>query len=268
MRTSSFLFGGIAALGLMTAVAVQSGQAAESQTSVPHPTNGDSTLSAWQADLAWRDASMDSDTDLELILNSGEDMSASAVARLAAMAPAAGPETIDPDQAILALKQMGSEVVGILNDDLLDQARRIAKFNGLMLRDFDIPLMARFALGRHWKRANAKQRTAYLEAFSKFLLNQYAEKIAGAQVVSFDVLSAQRAGRRDVMVRSQISQNNGQMFKLVWRMRQSNGQFRVIDVVAEGISLALTKRQEFAAIIKSNGGDMAQLIKRLRHIPA
>ena len=85
MRTSSFLFGGIAALGLMTAVAVQSGQAAESQTSVPHPTNGDSTLSAWQADLAWRDASMDSDTDLELILNSGEDMSASAVARLAAI---------------------------------------------------------------------------------------------------------------------------------------------------------------------------------------
>jgi ABC-type transporter MlaC component len=39
-------------------------------------------------------------------------------------------------------------------------------------------------------------------------------------------------------------------------------------VVAEGISLALTKRQEFAAIIKANGGNVAQLIDRLKEIPA
>ena len=45
---------------------------------------------------------------------------------------------------------------------------------------------------------------------------------------------------------------------------------RVIDVVAEGISLALTKRQEFAAIIKANGGNVAPLIDqpRLRLRPA
>ena len=56
--------------------------------------------------------------------------------------------------------------------------------------------------------------------------------------------------------------------KLVWRMRQHNGQFRVIDVVAGGISLALTKRQEFAAIIKANGGKVARLIHRLLQITA
>lgn len=56
--------------------------------------------------------------------------------------------------------------------------------------------------------------------------------------------------------------------KLVWRMRQHNGQFRVIDVVAGGISLALTKRQEFAAIIKANGGKVAPLIHRLLQITA
>ena len=51
-------------------------------------------------------------------------------------------------------------------------------------------------------------------------------------------------------------------------MRQRNGQFRVIDVVAEGVSLALTKRQEFAAILKANGGDVVPLINRLRQISA
>jgi ABC-type transporter MlaC component len=51
-------------------------------------------------------------------------------------------------------------------------------------------------------------------------------------------------------------------------MRQRNGKFRVIDVVAEGISLALTKRQEFAAINKANGGKVAPLIHRLLQIMA
>jgi phospholipid transport system substrate-binding protein len=128
--------------------------------------------------------------------------------------------------------------------------------------------MARFALGRHWKRADAQQRTAYVEAFSKFLLHNYATKIAGAKLVRFDVLKAKRAGKRDVMVQSRVVRGNGQVLKLVWRMRQRGGQYRVIDVVAEGISLALTKRQEFAAILKANGGNVAPLIVRLRHISA
>ena len=56
--------------------------------------------------------------------------------------------------------------------------------------------------------------------------------------------------------------------KLVWRMHQLNGQFRLIDVVAEGISLVLTKSQEFAVIIKANGGKGAPLIHSLLQITA
>lgn len=268
MRYSHMFVAVLAAVGLMTALEVQRGHAGERHDNVPHETNGDSTLSAWKADLAWRDASMDSDADFELVLNSNGELSAKSVARLATMAPAAGPETIDPAQAVLALKRLAGDAVAILNDGQSNQTARVAKFRELMTRKFDIPLMARFTLGRHWKTASAEQKATYLKVFSKFLLNQYATKIAGAKVASFDVQSAQRAGRRDVMVQSRITQGNGQVLKLVWRMRQSNGQFRVIDVVAEGISLALTKRQEFAAIIKSNGGDVAQLIDRLRNTAA
>ncbi|MBT6591946.1 MAG: ABC transporter substrate-binding protein [Rhodospirillaceae bacterium] len=205
---------------------------------------------------------------MNLVLSGSTVSSDEIGAQLAAIAPAAGPEVINPDGAILALKQMSHDAVAILNDAQLSHGNRTAKFHGLMKRDFDMPLMARFALGRHWKRADAQQRTAYVEAFSKFLLHNYATKIAGAKLVRFDVLKAKRAGKRDVMVQSRVVRGNGQVLKLVWRMRQRGGQYRVIDVVAEGISLALTKRQEFAAILKANGGNVAPLIVRLRHISA
>ncbi len=268
MGKSRILLGGMTALGLLSVIAASTGQAADNKNNVPHSTNGDQTLSAWQADVAWRDASMDNDADFEPVSSLSAASTEEMAARLAAIAPAAGPEIVDPDQAALALKKLGGDAVGILNNGQLDQADKVAEFHGLIARDFDIPLMARFALGRHWKRANKEQRSAYVAAFTKFILNQYAAKITGAKVASFDVMSAQRAGKRDVMVQSRIVQNNGQVLKLVWRMRQRDGQFRVIDVVAEGISLALTKRQEFAAIIKANGGDVAQLIDRLRQITA
>jgi len=229
---------------------------------------GDNVVaSVREVDQIWDRAAIDDNTYLDLILNSRAPAEEIA-SRLGEITPAAGPETINPDHAILALKQLSLQAVGILNDGKLDQSKRIARFHGLMTRDFDIPLMARFALGRHWKRADAEQRTAYVNAFSKFLLHNYAPKIAGAKVASFDVLSARRAGKRDVMVQSRIAQGNGRILKLVWRMRQRNGQFRVIDVVAEGVSLALTKRQEFAAILKANGGDVVPLINRLRQISA
>jgi len=52
IRKSGILVSGMAALGLLTVVVASAGQAANSENGVPHPTNGDCTLLAWQADVA------------------------------------------------------------------------------------------------------------------------------------------------------------------------------------------------------------------------
>ena len=270
MRKSGSFVGSMAVLGLVTfaTATVQAGQISNVGFEMARPAKGSIAISGSRADRLWPNAIIDNETHMNLVLSGSTVSSDEIGAQLAAIAPAAGPEVINPDGAILALKQMSHDAVAILNDVQLSHGNRTAKFHGLMKRDFDMPLMARFALGRHWKRADAQQRTAYVEAFSKFLLHNYATKIAGAKLVRFDVLKAKRAGKRDVMVQSRVVRGNGQVLKLVWRMRQRGGQYRVIDVVAEGISLALTKRQEFAAILKANGGNVAPLIVRLRHISA
>ena len=274
MRKCESFVGSMVVLGFVTLIAATTastalaGQVSKDGFEMARPAKGSIAVSGSRAHRLWPNAIIDSDTHLNLILSSDLASSDDIAAQLSAIAPSAGPEVIDTDGAILALKQLSQDAVSILNDAQLSQSIRTAKFHTLMRRDFDIPLMARFALGRHWKRADAQQRTAYVDAFSKFLLHNYASKIAGSKLACFDVLKAKRAGKRDVMVQSRIVRKNGQILKLVWRMRQRGGQFRVIDVVAEGISLALTKRQEFAAILKANGGKVAPLIVRLRHISA
>ena len=209
MRNSGTFITTVAALGLFSLLAAQAGQVGEGRYNAVQPATGDAAVSAWKAERVWSETVMEDATRLDLALADGAALSGEAVARLAAIAPAAGPETVDPDDAILALRKIGRDAISVLKDTQLDQSRRTAKFHSLMLRDFDIPLMARFALGRHWKRADVKQRSAYIEAFSAFMLHHYASKIAGGKVAAFDVKSARRAGKRDVMVQSRITRRNG-----------------------------------------------------------
>jgi hypothetical protein len=98
MRKSRLLVSGMAALGLLTVVVDSAGQAADRKNGVPLPTNGDRTLLAWQADVAWRDPSMDNDVQLYFISNSGGVSSQDMAARLAAIAPAAGPKLSIPSK--------------------------------------------------------------------------------------------------------------------------------------------------------------------------
>ena len=42
--------------------------------------------------------------------------------------------------------------------------------------------------------------------------------------------------------------------------------WRIIDLIVDGVSLALTQRSEFISVIKSNGGKIEKLIQRLRKI--
>ncbi|MDP6564816.1 MAG: ABC transporter substrate-binding protein [Alphaproteobacteria bacterium] len=263
MGKKVLVLSGVVGLGLVSFIGARAGQEVFASYT-PRPAATALAVSEWQADREWRTARLDDATHLTLMLSSNGALSAEAVARLAAIAPAAGPESIETGHAILALKQLGHAAVAVLNDDRLDGEMRTAKFNRLLQRDFDLPLMARFALGRHWSKASPKQQAAYVDVFSNFLLHSYGPKIAGVSIERFEVGTAQRAGKRDVMVRSRVVQGDARVIKLVWRMRQRGGQFRVIDVVAEGVSLALTKRQEFAAIIKASGGDVAALIEKLR----
>jgi phospholipid transport system substrate-binding protein len=49
-----------------------------------------------------------------------------------------------------------------------------------------------------------------------------------------------------------------------WRLRADNSDFRILDVIVEGLSMAVTQRDEFASVIQSKGGKVAGLLDVLR----
>lgn len=159
-------------------------------------------------------------------------------------------------RALQSIDRVGRDTVAVLSDLTLTKAQRITNFRKILARDLDIPVLAKFMLGRHWKSASPEQRAAYTKVFSEFLLQTYSTRLGGSKVDSFEVLKTETAkGTKDIFVHSRVRRSGAAPLRAIWRVRPYGDEFRVVDLMVEGISMAITLRQEFAAILRRDGID-------------
>ena len=175
---------------------------------------------------------------------------------------AAAPES-DAHPAAQHMEKLGGEVLAVLSDGSLSQDQRIAFLRKLLARDLDIPLIARFVAGRHWRKAAPAERSAYLEAFRAFVVGTFSARLGGVAVDRFEVLGARDIGKKDILVRCRVRQTDSKPLDTDWRVRQKGDSFRILDLSVEGISMALTLRKEFASVLRRKGsvGALVPILK-------
>lgn len=139
---------------------------------------------------------------------------------------------------------------------------REAAFRELLRDGFDMPYIARIALGKHWRRVDGAEREAYVELFSEFVLKTYAPRLGGFQPERFHVNEALERGTADMLVRTSIDQEGGPAIDAAWRVRMVDGKLRIIDIMVEGVSMVINQRNEFQAVVARNG--MTGLMELLR----
>ena len=156
------------------------------------------------------------------------------------------------DRAVELLKSCGDE------NEALDQAG----LGELIRSGFNIELIGRFVLGKYARKATPIQLSEYKRIYQEFFVGSYSRQLCtfrGEQVV---VLGSQPVGSRDMMVDTRVDRD-GQSLNASWRVRRSKGAYKIIDLMIDGVSMALSQRQEFSAIIV-NGG-VERLLEVLRN---
>ena len=172
---------------------------------------------------------------------------------VAALTPAKK-QPVPSHPAARHIEKLGGEVLAVLKDPSMSKDQRIAYFRDLLARDLDIPLIARFVTGKHWRSASPEQRRSYLEVFSAFVVQTYSARLGGVEVNEIQVLETEPVGQRDILVRSRVVQSKGAPLRADWRLTNRDGIFRILDLSVEGISMALTLRQEFSSVLRRKGG--------------
>ncbi len=185
--------------------------------------------------------------------------------------PGIGPASATTEAgAIQHIKLLGEQALGTLQRDDMSLAKREAILAEILSQGFDLPLRARFVLGRYWRRATPEQRDDYIELFGKFVIKSYSRHLGGFSGSSFEIVGADPIGKSDILVKTVLHRKSGPPFRAGWRVRLIDNKHKIIDVIVENISMAVTQRQEFVAVLKRSGmeGLLQILSAKVGRMPA
>ncbi|MCF8496425.1 MAG: ABC transporter substrate-binding protein [Alphaproteobacteria bacterium] len=163
------------------------------------------------------------------------------------------------------INSVGQRGIAFLSDGNLSQEQRQAEFRSLLEESFDIDTIGRFALGRHWRECSPAQQKEYLKLFKEMIVGVYSKRFNDYRGQALKVDGARAEGVNDIIVTSFIVPDDNPEIQLDWRVRRSKkGGYKIIDVIVEGVSMALTQRSDFASVIQRGGGQVDVLLEHLK----
>jgi len=164
------------------------------------------------------------------------------------------------------MTDIGDRVLKIINDKQSSEAQRKQQFEKLIDDAFDVPKIAQFVLGRYWRSASDDEKKQFATAFQTYMINVYWSRFTSYNGESFKVTGSQDQGSSTITVSTDIMrpESGQQPVRVTWSLAKIAGGFKIRDASLEGVSQALTYRDEFGAIIERNGGKVSALIDQLR----
>ena len=194
-------------------------------------------------------------------------LAAAALPATAAMLriPGARAAAMDTQRAAAFISAAGNDLVGAMNDPRLDLPARRQRVGAVLRRVIDIEGTGRFILGRYARTASPQEMQEYLRLFDETIVRNLSARFGEYRGVRFALGRSQQRLEDDVLVNTVVERPNIQPFSLDWRVAEVGGQPKVVDVIAEGTSLRLTQRSEYAAVISRGGGQIGPLLDAMRN---
>ena len=200
---------------------------------------------------------------IEHLGSGARSLTSALVIGLALLDPAAADE-VAPDQVLATTAAAVAEAVAKRHDGLeRDKAQLHALIDELLRPQFDLQAACRLILREHWTTASTAQRERFVAAFYHFLLASYAHALLEFRFDTVTVLPLDEPpGKSPLHVRTMMKLSDGTRYHVDYYMRLTPAGWKIVDVIAEGVSYVRTYRTDFGAEIRERGLDA--LIERLR----
>jgi len=168
-----------------------------------------------------------------------------------------------PDQLV---KKTADDVIEVIKNDKDIQAGNQQKIFALaeekILPNFDFEKVSRLVLGKNWTNATPEQKTAFQAEFKTLLMRTYATALSKYknQTIEYKPFRME-AGADSATVKTAIQQPGGDPISVDYSLGKKADDWKVFDIVIEGVSLVTNYRSQFAQEIRQNGLD--SLTKKL-----
>ncbi len=140
------------------------------------------------------------------------------------------------------------------NADTLGYNGRFDRVSPVVEQVFDMQFMASKSVGRHWKKLSPEDQERWLELFTRHIAANYAGQFTGYAGETFETLGEEAAIRDTRVVRTRLVRPSEEDVQLNYRLREVDGQWRIIDIYLNGtVSELALRRSEYSSVLKREG---------------
>jgi phospholipid transport system substrate-binding protein len=135
----------------------------------------------------------------------------------------------------------------------LSMAERYKQLEPVIEQIFAVPLVTRLAVGPEWTNFSPEQQKALITAYTRFTVANYAHNFHDFDGQRFELDDNVLTRGTDRIVRTQVIPAHDVPVNLVYRMREVDGTWKVIDVISDGVSQLALRRSDFAVALAAGG---------------
>jgi phospholipid transport system substrate-binding protein len=165
-----------------------------------------------------------------------------------------GRSALAADSPPAVIRKLTDAVIAVLEQKNLPADARVTMIRDIIYDYADFATISRLVMARNWRTLDTNQQEHFVEEFKKYLSVSYGKNVDSYNNEKAELVGDRDEGRGDWTVQTKNRRPGGGGDVLVeYRLRQKNGEWKVIDVLVEQISLVSNYRSQFQVIF-TNGG--------------
>jgi phospholipid transport system substrate-binding protein len=187
---------------------------------------------------------------------------AALVVAFSMVSPAVLPASTSGEAARHVVRTTADDVIAILKDHGLNADEKRDKITVIVEERFDFITLCRLVMARNWKRLSKEQQQEFVDEFKTHLSITYGRNVENYRNEKVIITGDREEARGDWTVKTVIERPTAENVKVDYRLRKLGGEWKMIDMIVEGVSLVANFRSQFQDIISKSGP--AKVIELLR----
>ena len=161
------------------------------------------------------------------------------------------PDTGGPEQIVNQLHE--TLLKAMREGERLGYKGRVELLAPVIGHTHDLDFIARTTLGANWTQLDAEQQRTFTDIFRKLSIGTYAGWFKSYDGERFEFLEQQSMPRDQILVRSRLVLLKGEPVRFDYILRHGKGGWRIVNILADGVSDLALKRVEYRAVLQRDG---------------
>ena len=152
--------------------------------------------------------------------------------------------------------QFQDELISVMQQgEKLGFQGRYEKLETAIIESHDLTKIARIVVGKEWKKISAEQKSTLVNVFRRLSISAYAYNFKAYSGESFKFLSEDKTARGGMIIHTLFVLPDDKDVKFDYMLKKKGNEWRIINIIANGVSDLALKRSEYTSVLKREGFD-------------